>query len=280
MELDFWARSFVRFDKKVHDDLSNAPDLLADIPLSVFGAALLHPDHYFPRAQSFLPSPASEKIQKAWTGSSGELLLETSVAFVQQQLGFFAKLGCVPLAHARILDFGIGWGRIARLWLKYLPPSSLCGCDAWDRSLALAAECQLQNRIVKSDKYLERLPYDEAFFDHIYAMSIFTHLNEEAFTKCLKGLLRMLKPNGFVLITVRPSLFWSVLRPGAFGSEDVASRQGFIFCHGSQDPDFGDCTADPEWLKDLFHSCGCTLSGIEWSPADAMQVILCLRKAP
>ena len=68
---------------------------------------------------------ADDSIQKAWTGSTGTDLLETSIAFVQQVLMFSSHhLGGIR-PDMRILDFGIGWGRIARLWLKYLPPHSL-----------------------------------------------------------------------------------------------------------------------------------------------------------
>lgn len=276
--LPFWREQIDRFDQEVCQDLSNAPHLLRNIPLAVFGATLLNPVKYYPRANHFLPVMADNAIQKAWTGSAGTDLLETSIAFIQQALIFSQQhLGGLR-PEMRVLDFGIGWGRISRLWLKYLPPSQVMGCDAWDKSLDLAKNCHLYNPIVKSDSSLETLPYPEESFDLIYAMSIFTHLDENAFISCFKGISKMLKRNGGFLLTVRPNIFWESLRTDLPDHSLLTNTKGFVFRHASFDPKFGDTTVDYPWLENLATSCGFNIEGVEWSPSDAMQIIVQLKK--
>lgn len=275
----FWSDALKCFDREVNEDLGNSSALLKNVPVAIFGTALLDPGKYFTRASRFLPSMPSDQVQRSWTGSAGTLLLETSISFVQQTISFSTALFGSGHPHIRMLDFGIGWGRIARLLLKYLPPSQVFGCDAWDKSLILARECNLKNTIVKSDPLLKELPFPEGFFDMVYSMSVFTHLNEEAFRSCLAGIWKMLKPSGGLLISVRPSIFWQVLRPDYPSSSLLSKDQGFVFRHGSNDPNFGDSTVGLEWVSKAASSCGYILEGIEWSPGDAMQVLVRLVKA-
>jgi 2-polyprenyl-3-methyl-5-hydroxy-6-metoxy-1,4-benzoquinol methylase len=276
--LPFWKDQIDLFDKEVYEDLSNSPALLTNVPLSIFGATLLNPSKYYPRASKFLPIMADDSIQKSWTGSTGTDLLETSISFVQQLLIFCSQhlQGFKP--EMRVLDFGIGWGRIARLWLKYLPPINVLGCDAWEKSIDLANKCHLKNNIEKSDSLLVALPYPEESFDLIYAMSIFTHLNETAFRACFSGVSKMLKVNGGFMLTVRPNIFWESLRTDLPEHLSLSQERGFVFRHGSFDPLFGDTTVDLPWIEELAHDCGLIIVGVEWSPADAMQVLLQLKK--
>jgi SAM-dependent methyltransferase len=275
IELDFWKGELENFDLVVSPDLQNVAQLLEAVPLAVWGAALLKPDQYFPRASSFLPVMPADKIQKQWTGSFGTILLETSLNFVQQAVTYFGADN-LKLSNTKILDFGIGWGRLARLWLKYVPPSQLHGCDAWDMSLDLAKACMLQNMLVKSDSLLAELPYPLGSFDYIYAFSIFTHLDESAFKGCLKGIGNMLKPNGRAIFTVRPRRFW--LHTSANVANYDSDQKGIIFQHESNDPHFGNTTVDLQWVKDVVLDAGLTFSGIEWSPSDALQILVKVSK--
>jgi len=276
--LPFWKDHIARFDRDVKENLENAPALLSTVPLSVFGATLLDTKKYYPRARSFLPIMAEDTIQRAWTGSTGTDLLETSISFVQQTLGFCSQqLGGVR-HDMTILDFGVGWGRIARLWLKYLPPGNVKGCDAWEKSINLAKGCGLKNQIVQSDPMLTVLPFPEGSFDLVYAMSIFTHLDEVAFTSCFRGISKMIKQGGGFLFTVRPNVFWEVLRSDLTDHALLSRTPGFVFKHGSFDPRFGDTTVDLEWLDKLAKSCDLKIVGVEWSPSDAMQVIIQMTK--
>lgn len=276
VQIDLWRDALAAFDRDVRPDLSNAPDLLGAVPLAAFGAALLQPQHYFKRAHAFLPKMASDQTQISWTGSSGPVLLETSLAFVNHVVA--ACGGPKALGSAQALDFGVGWGRLARLFLKYMPPTQLDGCDAWDVSLQHARDCGIKNRLVKSDVYLRELPFDSGSFDLIYAFSIFTHLSEKSFRGCLAGFSKMLKPSGKAIFTIRPNHYWS-LRSGLKNQAALMRSTKFEFIPSNGMEDFGDTSVTTPWFKAALADAGLKLVGFEWSPVDALQVIAITERA-
>jgi SAM-dependent methyltransferase len=80
-----------------------------------------------------------------------------------------------PLADARVLDFGFGYGRHLRAMVYFTDPKNLYGCDPWPPSLARCHEDSLFGHLAAS----QFLPIDLPFlgtFDLIYAFSVFTHL--------------------------------------------------------------------------------------------------------
>lgn len=113
---------------------------------------------------------------------------------------------------------------------------------------------------------LATLPYPEESFDLIYAMSIFTHLNEETFVSCFHGINKMLKRQGGFMLTIRPNTFWETLRPDLPDRVKLSNTGGFVFQHGSFDPCFGDTTVDFNWILKLADSSGFNIEGVEWSP--------------
>jgi 2-polyprenyl-3-methyl-5-hydroxy-6-metoxy-1,4-benzoquinol methylase len=265
-----WREAIKRFDIEVSEDLVNAPRLLRNVPLAVFGATLLATATYYPRAQEFLPKMASDLIQTQWTGSTGTVLLETSLAFMSHLV--VAAGGAEKLSTMQVLDFGVGWGRISRLFLKYMPPSQLDCCDAWDVSLELAKECGLQNKITKSNPYLDDLPANQGAYDMIYACSIFTHLSEKAFRGSLAGFSKLLAKDGKAVFTVRPNLFWS-LRPDLAQQSELLKSKNFEFVASNGLVDFGDTSVGIEWFQSALADAGLKLTGLEWSPVDALQVV-------
>jgi hypothetical protein len=273
--LPLWKDDLQRFDREVKPDLSNAPDLLTNVPLAAFGATLLDTQRYYPRASAFLPQMPSDQIQRDWTGDSGSILLETSLAFMNHIVA--AAGGLANLRGKTVLDFGVGWGRLARLWLKYLPPSQLLACDAWDVSIGHAKSCGLQNKIVLSDEFLKTLPYEKETFDLAYAFSIFTHLSERSFRSCLRGLRDMLKVGGQIVFTVRPRDFWS-LRPDLKQQADLLKSTTFAFVPSNGLNDFGDTSVSADWLFKAVKEAGLELQTLEWSPVDALQVLVIARR--
>ncbi|MGD1992638.1 MAG: class I SAM-dependent methyltransferase [Anaerolineae bacterium] len=100
-----------------------------------------------------------------------------------------------------ILDFGCGCGRLIRHW-RSLEGPRLYGTDynpemiAWCRQkLANLAEF----RVNQLDPPLD---YPAGLFDFIYAISVFTHLPEDLQQAWMSELTRILKPGGYLLITV------------------------------------------------------------------------------
>lgn len=111
----------------------------------------------------------------------------------------------------RLLDFGCGCGRVIRHW-KGLPASEVYGCDynsrpiEWDRrNLAFAH--------FETNQAMPPLPFSDAHFDLIYALSVFTHLTEEAQRAWVAELSRVLRPGAYLLLTACGESYFNQLAP-------------------------------------------------------------------
>jgi ubiquinone/menaquinone biosynthesis C-methylase UbiE len=99
-----------------------------------------------------------------------------------------------------ILDFGCGCGRMMRQW-KTLKGPKLFGTDynpllvSWCQSNLPFAEFTVNSPTMP-------LSYPNESFDFIYAISVFTHLNEEMGNFWINELSRVLKPDGIIYMTV------------------------------------------------------------------------------
>jgi SAM-dependent methyltransferase len=276
-----WSEAIDRLDSELSEDLSNIGELCREIPLRIFGQILLDPVASLGRAGPFLPTMPSDDVQQLWTGNCGVPLLEQSVDFVKTVVEAAALQEIAP-HRCRVLDFGIGWGRLARLWLKYGAPGQLDGCDAWDDSLDKARACGLKNRLVRSDPLLAELPFEESSFDVIWAFSVFTHLSPKATRDGLAGLRRMLRQRGTLVFTVRPHSYWDLPQPHELlsaatpdrlmRSEDVAFLQ-----HQSDDPHYGDVSMSARFLKETCLSVGLEIVSMGWGTVDPYQIAVIAR---
>ena len=99
-----------------------------------------------------------------------------------------------------ILDFGCGCGRVMRQW-KTLNGPKLFGTDcnpmlvSWCQKHLPFAEFMVNRRSLP-------LSYLDEAFDFIYAISVFTHLDEVMGNFWIKELSRILKPAGLIYMTV------------------------------------------------------------------------------
>jgi SAM-dependent methyltransferase len=103
---------------------------------------------------------------------------------------------------AGIMDFGCGWGRIIRFFLKDVDPSRLYGVDPVEEMISL---CKMTNKWCTFDQSFAEPPlrFQDNAFDLIYSFSVFSHLSEEMHNKWLLELHRVLKPRGLLVATTR-----------------------------------------------------------------------------
>ena len=103
--------------------------------------------------------------------------------------------------YTRILDFGCGSGRI----LRGLPPltsATLVGCDIDQEAIAWDTAHLSFGEFSATHEY-PPLPFEEHAFDFVYAVSIFTHLDEAHQLRWLAEWKRIIKPGGLLLVTFR-----------------------------------------------------------------------------
>ena len=93
--------------------------------------------------RTLLPGMPDEDVQLMYTGSKGTPVLKEGFSAYRLFRDTYERhVG--PIAHAdAILDFGCGWGRIIRFFLKDVEPSALRGVDPVGDMIEI---CRHQNR--------------------------------------------------------------------------------------------------------------------------------------
>jgi SAM-dependent methyltransferase len=155
-----------------------------------------------PILRSVIPGLPVQTVQQNWTGSTGEATLREGFHFYCLVRELSQRYQCRIRPGTRVLDFGCGWGRIIRFFLRDVDYWNLFGCDCYAEALEAAREqdkwCDF--RLIKP---MPPSPFDSDSFDLIYLYSVFSHLSEEAHLSWLREFYRILNPGGLVFVTTR-----------------------------------------------------------------------------
>jgi SAM-dependent methyltransferase len=267
-------------------DFNDVLTVLQRLSLSNFGSLLMAPPPQYGAVLSFLPTMASKEIQLNWTGAHGAPLLQQSLLFVKSIEAAFPRLVGRPLRNASMLDFGCGWGRLLRLMLWFSHPDKIFGVDTWERSLQLCADHRVLGSLAQCDRVIERLPFEDRQFDLIYAFSVFTHLSEEAMMAAQNAIRQKIKPDGLLVITIRPMEYWLNhpihADPGRYTEIlEQHNSQGFAFVQGwgdiGHDPEgtYGDTSMSFDYLQKNWRSW--QVCGYDHNFEDPTQIIVFLK---
>ena len=109
-----------------------------------------------------------------------------------------------------ILDWGCGCGRVMRHWAG-LPRTSVFGCDINPKMIDWC-EANLGFADVRVTGLEPPLPYADSSFDLVYAFSVFTHLTEALQHSWIRESLRVLKPQGYLLMSTMGEHYLSLQR--------------------------------------------------------------------
>src|SRR5262249_48345928 len=146
-----------------------------------------------------IPDLPPAEIQSRFTGRSGRANLEQAFQFYtfvlqhmpQQQRGRF-----------RLIDFGGGWGRILRFFLREYSAERLVLFDCLTDAVKCAQSLNPPFS-VHQNGVLPPLLLEKACADCCYAFSVFSHLSEPACVAWLSHLGELLVPNGKLIVTSR-----------------------------------------------------------------------------
>lgn len=129
-----------------------------------------------------------------------------------------------------IVDFGCGSGRVIRHMISALPQASFVGIDIdrdaidWCRS-HIAGSYSVGPLAPPSF-----LPSDK--FDLVYAVSVFTHLDEELQDAWLAELKRVLRPSGTLVVSTHSPVL-TFERPDLSSDQHLLLQsRGFLFAGG------------------------------------------------
>ncbi len=154
-----------------------------------------------------LPGFPSEAIQSNTTGQSGIATLKEAFVFYQDCTETFSKLGSPIDPKHHLLEFGVGWGRIARFFLRELPPDHIMGIDVMEEFIQICRDT------FRSDNFSVCMPFpptsipDKAM-NFVIGYSVFSHLSEEACARWMGEFYRVLVPGGIVALTTRGRPFF------------------------------------------------------------------------
>jgi SAM-dependent methyltransferase len=100
----------------------------------------------------------------------------------------------------RFLDFGCGVGRVAIPLVSRLPSPRFHACDVNPEAIKYIQRV-LPDAKADVTGFQPPLPYEDASFDCIYSISIWTHLPISMQLRWLQEIKRILKPHGLALIS-------------------------------------------------------------------------------
>ena len=101
----------------------------------------------------------------------------------------------------KVLDFGTGFGRIARFFLREVARRNLHGVDVVPN---LVQACRETFGSDTFDVIEQRgtLPHADGTFDLVFANSVFSHLTEELNLAWFAQIMRTLRPGGLAALTI------------------------------------------------------------------------------
>jgi SAM-dependent methyltransferase len=101
----------------------------------------------------------------------------------------------------RLLEWGCGPARIIRHLPGLLPNAAIFGADYNPQSVNWCSAAFPEIKFVKND-LAPPLPFEQRFFDLIYAISVFTHISPDQQKAWAKELVRLLTASGLLIFTI------------------------------------------------------------------------------
>jgi SAM-dependent methyltransferase len=206
----FWGPTLEQLDARCADGSPPPWEAFAQLDADLWALLLSQEYDVYPHIKATLPDVPDAALQATWNGTSGVALAAQTVAFYTKVVELNARHGARwSLDESRVLDFGCGWGRLTRSFIRDVAPGSLFGCDPVAPILDVCRSNGVPAHLAQSDFVPERLPFDQSF-DLIYAFSVFTHLSEQAHRASLRAIHDALVPGGLLVVTVRPPQYLRV----------------------------------------------------------------------
>ena len=151
------------------------------------------------------PGFPDEWIQKAFVGSSYEHALQEAWNFHRFAMDASHRWSRWCEAR-RYLDFGCGWGRIGRFFLREFERGDMAGVDVDPGMIDFCVNAGVPGHHLLAHNG-RPLPFSDGQFRLVTAYSVFTHLPEPLFRAWLAELLRITAKDGLIVFTVEPPRF-------------------------------------------------------------------------
>jgi SAM-dependent methyltransferase len=172
-----------------------------------------------------LPSPPAELVYLTQGVRDTEAYQNSIIPGIYNAKRYLRNAGVNTDSVHSVLDFGCGTGRLLIGWYLDNPERHLFGCDINTRLLAWASD-NLPDPIQWFENSLHPpLPCSSNAFDLVYLVSVFTHLSSELQDLWRKELERIVKPGGYVLMTLQGEVYVRLFHPQR---AEEFSKTGYI----------------------------------------------------
>lgn len=199
-----------------------------------------------------LPKFPKDEIQINTTGQAGFGTLCEAFIFYEDCMKQFQKSRNINNDNKKIIDFGVGWGRVLRFFMKDFQPENMVGVDINPELLDICRSTFDFGNFVQSSA-MPPLIFDDDSVDFIVGYSVFSHLSEEACYAWIKEFSRILKPGGMVALTTRGRWFFDYC-------EELKTEDGYSGALGYMFDDFDKARAEYD-RGEIVHVSGDGISG-------------------
>ena len=180
-----------------------------------------------------LPGFPPEQMQRNTTSLAGSEALQQAYGFYRDIHVALVSIGTTIEATAKILDFGIGWGRIARFFMHDVPLCNIYGIDVD------AEFVNISRKLFGSENFdvcgpMPPIQYSDGMFDLVTAYSVFSHLSGPAFLAWMREFAQILRPRGYVAFTTRGESFFDYC---GWARQQIGQTQGYLKALGELFPD-------------------------------------------
>jgi SAM-dependent methyltransferase len=154
-----------------------------------------------------LPKFPPVALQIATVGTAGEEALREAWSFAADCIMRFKSSPRWHAANKTLLDFGVGWGRITRCFLRDFHSRNVIGIDIDNDLLSLCRKDFGTAEFLLCDPFPPSKLEDQSI-DFIIGYSVFSHLSEAACLAWVEEFSRLLRPGGMIALTTRGRWFF------------------------------------------------------------------------
>ena len=191
------------------------------------------------------PLPPEALRHRVHGAADEQSFLDVGRQCAQDILAGLQRIGRAPDSFESVLDFGCGCGRVLRWLAPELTPARLFGTDI-DRQAVAWCSKNLPGIAWSVNAGLPPTGYAAQSFDLIYAISVFSHLDEDFQFYWLNELRRITKPDGIVLLSIHGSYYLDTLEEGMV-AEIKAKGMLFVVSDGWKN-------IFPDWYQIALHT--------------------------
>ena len=157
-----------------------------------------------------LPVPPARLLLLTTASPSVEWFIQSGQAAADSIREMLAANG-IPIGQiGSLLDFGCGCGRVVRHWAGIR--ARIHGCD-YNPDLVDWCRQGLPFARFDANTLAPPLPYADASFDLVYALSVFTHLPRTLQQRWIAELRRVLRPAGHLIVSTHGEAYLDRLTP-------------------------------------------------------------------